>query len=113
MSGGTAIEVTQSSRVFTLSWASYVVYSVLNESFANPSDHTEVYEGGLFRVYTKSHFIDYLSRATFATNEYPGPMQHYEVCCVDHVFQVISTSAPHVERTCGESDPGKKQTFRM
>ena len=34
----TAIEITDESRVFEIVWNSYVGYSVLNESFATPTD---------------------------------------------------------------------------
>ena len=97
ISGGTRIDVTNDSRIFEIFWASYVAYSVLNESFALV-DAAEVYEGVRLRLYSKSHFADYLSKATFACNEYPGPTQHYEVACEDHMVNVISIASPLVRR---------------
>jgi hypothetical protein len=34
----TAIKISEESRVFEIVWSSYVGYSVLNESYATPSD---------------------------------------------------------------------------
>lgn len=97
ISGGTRIDVRDDSRIFEVFWASYVAYSVLNESFAL-QDAAEVYEGGRMRLYSKSNFADYLSKATFACNEYPGPTLHYEVSCEDHIIDVVSVVSPIVRR---------------
>jgi hypothetical protein len=93
--GGTRISVTEDSRTFELLWKRYVAYSVLNKSYA-AVDEGEQYEGSRFRAYLKSHFIDYVSRASFATAEYPGPFKHYGVACENHIVHVISTDAPRI-----------------
>jgi hypothetical protein len=77
--GGTRIDVTANSRKFEVVWASYVAYSVINESYASPSSPEEQFKGGLFRSYSTSRFIDYVALSTFATPEYPGPMGHYRI----------------------------------
>ncbi len=100
ISGGTTIDVTTESRIFELIWPKYVAYSVLNESFASV-DGEERYEGNRFRVYAKYHFKDYISRASFACAEYPGPTQHHEVVCENHVVDVISTGMPVIQRLPG------------
>ena len=97
ISGVTGIEVTNKSRVFELLWESYVAYSILNESFATV-DSEECFEGTRFRVYSKSNFINYAARATFASPEYPGPTQHYEVVCQNHIVNVISVRGPLIVR---------------
>ena len=74
-----------------------VAYSVLNESFASVDDE-ERYEGNRFRVYVKSRFIDYVSLASFACADYPGPTQHYAVVCENHVVNVISVVQPTIQR---------------
>jgi len=98
ISGGTRIDVTEESQCFELLWDSYIAYAVLNESFALPADADECYVGKLFRVYSKSHFIDYLARAAFAASEYPGPAKHYEIACQDHIIEVVSIKDPMVSR---------------
>jgi hypothetical protein len=89
ISGATRIEVTAESRVFELIWTTYVGYSVRNESYAQPSED-EVYEGNRLRIYSKSPFIDYISRATLACDEYPGPTRHYELVCENHIVDIVS-----------------------
>jgi hypothetical protein len=78
-------------------WRYDIGYSVLNESYAAVDD-AEQYEGARFRIYSKSHFVDYMSLASFASDEYPGPTQHYCVACEDHILDVLSTEAPTVKR---------------
>ncbi len=97
LSGGTRIDVTEESRVFELVWSKYVAYAVLNESYVEWNDE-EQWEGNGFRVYSKSHFIDYVSRASFACAEYPGPTQHHAVVCSDHIVDVVSIDMPKVEQ---------------
>jgi len=95
ISGTRAIESDWSCRAFELVWSSYVSYSVRNESFC-VQDNEEVWEGRLFCLYSKSHFLDYVGRATFATADYPGPLRHWGVNCLDHIVDVVSTVEPQV-----------------
>ena len=96
----TAIEITDESRVFEIIWKSYVGYSVLNESYATPSDE-ERGEGNRFRIYSKSRFIQFMSEATFACDDYPGPMRHYCVGCEDQILHVLAVAPPTVRKICG------------
>lgn len=93
----TAIEITDDSRVFEIIWKSYVGYSVLNESYATPSAE-ERGEGNRFRIYSKSRFIQHMSDATFAGDDYPGPTRHYFVGCEDQILHVLSVDPPTVRR---------------
>ncbi len=93
----TRVETTDRSRVFELVWAHYVGYAVLNESYASVDDD-EQYEGSRFRVYAKSRFLDYMSHATFACDEHPGPTRHYCIAGEDHVVEVLSVDPPTVTR---------------
>jgi hypothetical protein len=93
----TSIEPTGQSRAFELVWRRYVGYAVLNESYASVNDG-EQYVGRRFRVYSKSRFLDYMTQATFASNEYPGPTQHYCVACEDHIVHVLAVDPPLVTR---------------
>lgn len=95
LSGGTRIRTAEDSRAFEIVWSTYVAYSVLNESFAAPDDH-EHYTGKRFRIYTRSRFIDYVSRASFVSDEFPGPTRHYAVLCENHVVDVVSTDSPRL-----------------
>ena len=97
LSGCTPIDITEESPLFELVWKQYVAYSVLNESFSCVDDQDR-YEGTRFRVYSKSRFIDYISRASFACSEYRGPTQHDEVVCENHIVDVVSTTMPTAQR---------------
>lgn len=109
----TPIAVTDESAVFELVWERYVAYCVLNESFAFPPNSEEVYTGKRVRIYSKSRFRQYISQSTFATDEYPGPMQHYEVCCEDHVVSVISTIDPSLNEFRSEDASALPKTLSM
>lgn len=95
LSGSQAIESDSACRLFELSWSSYVSYSVRNESFCSIDDQ-EVHEGRLLCRYTKSHFLDYIAKATFASAEYPGPLVHWGVNCLNHIVDIISTVDPTI-----------------
>jgi len=97
ISGATRIDVTEASAAFELVWKRYVAYSVMNESFAAVDDE-ERYTGNRFRLYSRSNFIDYVSRASFACKEYPWPTQHVAVICESHVIDVIAEMTPVVQR---------------
>ena len=103
LSGAHAIEVTEKSRSFEIEWEYYVAYSVLNECFKKRRTD-EVWTGHLFRIYTKSCFIDFVSSTTFATDEYPGPMQHIGLGCEDHIIDVISTKEPSIKKLSRDVD---------
>ncbi|MEK8028839.1 hypothetical protein [Pseudaquabacterium rugosum] len=91
-----AIVHSPGCKVFTLTWAKYIGYCVENESFALPEPDSSEYEGRLLRVYTKSVYLNYLARSSFATPDYPGPFRHYCVLCLDHIVNVASTQAPTI-----------------
>jgi hypothetical protein len=91
------IECDESCRRFILVWPSYVAYSVLNELYTSWDD-SEEWEGKLFRLYSKSHFRDYVARATCASDSYPGPLRHWSLLCLSHIVDVIACSEPEVHR---------------
>ena len=95
ISGTRAIESDTTCRAFDLVWPSYVSYSVRNESFCT-LDKEEVWEGRLFCLYSKSHFLDYVARATFASTDYPGPLRHWGINCLNHIVDVVSIAEPQV-----------------
>ena len=85
----------ESSCAYEITFRSYIAYAVLNESFASVDEYEE-YSGRFFRVYSKSHFLDYIRAATFASDDYPGKSTHYEIACLDHIVDVISVDEPEI-----------------
>jgi hypothetical protein len=82
---------------YELVWPSYVSYSVRNESYATV-DKEEKFEGRFLRHYSKSKFLDYVSKSTFANNTYLGPLAHWEIVTLNHIIDIVSTHAPQIRR---------------
>jgi hypothetical protein len=91
------IESNEASRLFELRWENYVAYSVSNESFAT-TDEVEQFSGRLYRLYSCSHFLDYVRKATFATDEYPGPLRHVGILCLNHIVDIAAVEEPMIRR---------------
>jgi hypothetical protein len=90
------VKPTADSRLFEITWDNYVAYSVTNESYGTRNE-SEEFSGRYARLYSKSHFLDYVSRATLACKEYPGP-HHIQLVCECHIIDVISTNSPRLAR---------------
>lgn len=82
-------------KIFELYWPSYIAYSVRDESYCSGDKYDE-FNGGLFKQYTRSHYLDFVASATFADAGYPGPFVHYGIFCQNHVIDVVSMEPPIV-----------------
>ncbi|WP_269621131.1 hypothetical protein [Zhongshania sp. BJYM1] len=100
LSGLRSIEVTDKSCIYEITFDSYISYSVLNESYCGVDDYEE-YDGRLFCVYKKSHYLNYVGKASLATSDYPGPFKHYGFNCLNHIVDVISTEEPSIKLLSG------------
>ena len=87
------IKHREGDRTFTLLWDSYIAYSVRNESFAT-LDREEQCEGSTFVVYSKSRYLDFVAKATIASQDYPGPFKHWGVFGLNHILDIVSTDEP-------------------
>lgn len=88
------IESTETCKSFELSWKHYIAYMVTEECVGSCGGYDdETYTGGLFRVYTKSHFLDHLARDTGARTE---PVLHFKLICLNHLIDVASYAAPEI-----------------
>jgi hypothetical protein len=83
-------------RVFKVSWKSYVAYSIRNESYVVKDDY-EQFEGGLFVIFSRSRYLDFVAKSTFASDDYPGPIKHWGIFCLNHIIDVVSVHAPEIE----------------
>jgi hypothetical protein len=89
------IEHTPACRVFTLSWKNYISYCVTEEMHGSCGEYSdETFEGRLIRVYSKSHFLDFLSKDTGAHFQ---PFRHYKIACLNHVIDIASEVQPVLE----------------
>jgi hypothetical protein len=96
--GARPIEEDPSCRVFEVIFDrnSIVSYTVLNESYGKYPEPPEEFIGKLFRVFSRSHLLDFTRQATIACDEYPGVLQHYQIACLNHVVDVITTKPPRI-----------------
>jgi hypothetical protein len=90
-----SIKHTADCRCFEVAWPSTIAYSIRNESYCGRSKHEE-FNGRHFGLYAKSHYLDFVSAATLATQDYPGPFRHWGVFTLNHVIDVVSTDEPSV-----------------
>jgi hypothetical protein len=84
------------SRLFEIIWEHYVAYNVMNESYARVDDYYAGQSGKLMKIYSKSRFLDYLALASIASKDYPGPIVHYGLICLNHVIDVVSQTQPTI-----------------
>jgi hypothetical protein len=88
------IETTEVCGRFELSWKHVVAYLVTEECVGSCGNYDdESYTGKLFRIYTKSHFLEHIARDTGAHTE---PIQHYKLICLNHLIDVASYAPPEI-----------------
>jgi hypothetical protein len=91
------IESVKGCKRFDLFWTQYVAYLVTEELVGSAGSYDdEVYKGRLLRVYTKSHFLDYLS---LNTGGHTDPVLHYKLICLDHLIDIASYAPPDIRVT--------------
>ncbi|OAB42335.1 hypothetical protein [Paenibacillus antarcticus] len=96
-----SIDIDETLPILQIDFETYVGYSIRNESFTSWDDYEE-FEGKIFRIYSKSRYLDFIKVSTFASEDYPGPFKHFGIACLNHVVDVVSVSEPiikEVQRT--------------
>lgn len=91
--GVRSIEIPSEADRYSFKFVNFVSYSVTDEMFINTATG-EVFEGGRLRSYSKSHFLDYVSAATWATANFPGNLLHYQLNTLDHTIDVVTAAPP-------------------
>lgn len=97
LTGSRPIEHASGSRRFELFWRSYIGYSVVNESYSNGEPESSQGKGRLLVEYESSNYLEYLSKASFATADYPGPFRHWAIYCLNHTIDIASQVEPIVK----------------
>ena len=93
------IESTDTCRTFELTWECYVAYLVTEECVGSCGYYDdEVFTGKLFRVYTKSHFLDHLARDT---GGHTKEVLHYKLTCLNHLVDVAAYVPPFIKQLGG------------
>jgi hypothetical protein len=98
------IESAGACRSFELTWNRYVAYLVTEECVGScGAPDGETFSGKLFRVYTKSRFLEHLARDTGGHFE---ATQHYKLMCLNHLIDVAAYTPPQV-RVIGPTSSGE------
>jgi hypothetical protein len=96
MKGASPIESSGSCRTFELTWKHYVAYLVTEEYVGSCGRcDDEIFTGKLFRVYTKSHFLEHLGRDT---GGHTKEILHYKLTCLNHLIDVAAYAPPEVKQ---------------
>src|SRR5215467_4995508 len=86
--GASPIESTEGCRTFELTWKRYIAYLVTEECVGSCGRYDdEQFTGRLFRVYTKSHFLEHIERDTGGHTE---AILHYKLTCQNHLIDVAA-----------------------
>lgn len=93
-----AIETTPGCARFDIQFDSYIAFAVRDESFGQVGK-TEVYEGEFAMIYSQSHFLDFVSNGTWASEDHPGPYVHYGFWTLNHLVDIASCAPPKVLRS--------------
>jgi hypothetical protein len=96
--GGRPIEQDDTCQVFHLVFDRnhMISYMVANESYCKYPEPPEEFTGKLFRMFSHSHLLEFTRHTSCATDEYPGVLMHFEISCLNHVVDVISTAPPRI-----------------
>ncbi|MBG9454317.1 hypothetical protein ABE61_09655 [Lysinibacillus sphaericus] len=94
--GASPIEVDDNLPILQLDFETYVAYSIINESFTVMDDY-EVSDGNLFRIYSKSRYLDFIKAGTIAEDIFPEKQfVHYQIPCLNHIVDIISYDEPKI-----------------
>jgi len=96
--GSSPIEQDETCRMFEVIFdrKHMISYTVLNESYGRYPQPPEVFTGKLFRVFSRSHQLEFTERTTYASGGHPARLIHFEIVCLNHVFDVIATAPPKI-----------------
>ena len=88
------IESVEGCRSFEIYWKRYAAYLVTEEMVGSCGGYDdEVFSGHLLRLYSRSHFLDHLSRDTGAHLQ---PILHYKLICLNHLIDVAAYAPPEI-----------------
>jgi len=88
------IESIAGCKSFEICWKQFAAYLVTEEMVGSCGGYDdEVFSGNLLRLYSKSHFLDHLSRDT---GGHPAPILYYKTVCLNHLIDVASYAPPEI-----------------
>uniref|UniRef100_UPI001BB331D9 hypothetical protein n=1 Tax=Bacillus sanguinis TaxID=2817476 RepID=UPI001BB331D9 len=91
-----SIDVDENLSILQLDFEAYVAYSIINESFTVMDDY-EISEGEIFKIYSKSRYLDFVKAGTIAECIFPEEQFiHYQIPCLNHIIDIISYDEPEI-----------------
>lgn len=88
--------VPNKAVMYEIFFPDYISYQTRNESYVVLHDE-ETYGGNPFaclRIYDRSFYGDYIGSYTLADELSAKKYKQYQLCCADHIIDVISCSEP-------------------
>ena len=99
--GSWPIESVKGCKKFEILWNRYVAYLVTEEMSGSCGRYEdEIYTGRLLRVYSKSHFMEHLSKDT---GGHVAPLHHFKLICQNHLIDIASYSPPQIRLISSQS----------
>lgn len=97
---GTSYPMTvgSDSRVFEIIWEYTAAYSVMNESYATPSDADETASESALREYSKSRYLEFVRSNSIAEFVRGKRLRHWFMGCLNHCVDVAAWDEPQVRR---------------
>jgi hypothetical protein len=91
-----SIVPTSGCAAYEVVFDSVIAYCVWDESLS-ATDPAEAFTGRVFRIFSKSRFLNYVRGGVLAIGElYPGPYQHFEIVCLNHIVDIASVTPPSI-----------------
>ena len=90
------LEAADPDRVFDIRFTHYVSYAVRSEHYCQWDDDEAWIGTHVFRIYSRSKFLDFVAGATFATGVYPWPFKHYQIQSLYQIIDIASRDEPVV-----------------
>lgn len=96
---GSPVSIDREDPYYQIFFENYVAYHVLNESFAgfDPNDNFVETGSNRLRIFTKSGYMEYILKETFANDIFPNEMKHYGLYTENHVVHIIAFKDPVIE----------------
>jgi len=103
---GRTLFIDKSTPSVMLEWQRYVAYSVENECFGKADSWDSALRplDAMLQTRKESAFLNYVSEATFASDNYPGVLTHWQLFCENHIINVVSDKPPSLQWLPAEQD---------
>jgi hypothetical protein len=83
------------SETFEILFPRCFTYMVSDE-LCFPPDDNEIFEGGSFRRYQKSRFLDFIEKSAYSDDVRPSPLFHYGIYCQDDLVDIVTPQSPQI-----------------